>query len=159
LLLGGLIIAFYIIKPAGKLLPQVRSSLVLSILLFGVGGLLGYRIAGANTGIPAHYHGSIVAMTLGFMGLLYHLMESFGIGALKGKLVRSQPYIYAFGQLAHVLGLAWMGGYGALRKAAGSTPDIHTTGGKILFFSGGAVALVGGLLFVILVIRAMVRKK
>jgi len=47
------------------------SSLVLSIAVFAVGGAIAVNISGANTIIPAHYHCSIGAVTIAFMGLFY----------------------------------------------------------------------------------------
>ena len=50
-----------------------------------------------------------------------------------------------------------MGGYGALRKAAGTSQEIDTILGKLLFFSGGSLAILGGILFVIVVLRAILK--
>lgn len=43
--------------------PQLNA-LVFSIILFGIGGVIGFMINGSNVTVPAHYHGSIVAVTL-----------------------------------------------------------------------------------------------
>lgn len=137
----------------------VKACLLLSILLFGYGGLLGYMISGVNVTIPAHYHGSIVAVTLSFMGLAYYLLPKLGFGEIKGRTAAIQPYIYGIGQVMHITGLAWMGGYGALRKAAGSSQNVHALAPKLLFFSGGSLAILGGLLFVVVTARVMFKKK
>jgi hypothetical protein len=97
-----------------------RSALYASFLLFAVGGALGYLIRGANVVIPAHYHGAIVGVTLAFMGLTYVLLPLLGFRAVDGRWGRLQPVIYGGGQLLHVLGLAWSGGYGVQRKMAGA---------------------------------------
>lgn len=133
----------------------IKASLVLSILLFGYGGLLAYNISGVNVTIPAHYHGSIVSMTLIFMGLVYFILPKLGYLSPKGKIFTTQPYIYAIGQFMHITGLAWMGGYGALRKSAGSSASVDNIIPKLMFFSGGALAIIGGLLFVIVAFRAI----
>ncbi|MCE3233166.1 MAG: cytochrome oxidase subunit [Rickettsiaceae bacterium] len=137
----------------------IKASLILSILLFGYGGVLGHMISGVNVTIPAHYHGSIVAVTLSFIGLCYALLPKLGYGEIKGKLAASQPYVYGIGQVMHITGLAWMGGYGALRKTAASSHTIDTVAGKALFFSGGALAITGGLLFIVVVFRAILSSR
>lgn len=129
-----------------------------SVILFGGGGLIGLMIQGTNTIIPAHYHGSIVGITLACIGLAYHLLPSLGYGDVKGKLATAQPWVYGIGQILHVSGLALMGGYGALRKAPGTIQHIDTIAGKMMFFSGGALAILGGLLFIIVAYRAIFRR-
>lgn len=158
--IGGAIILslFYKKEQTGN--PHViLACLFFSIVLFGYGGTLGHMISGVNVTIPAHYHGSIVAVTLAFMGLAYYLLPQFGYGEIRGKLANSQPYIYAIGQIMHITGLAWMGGYGALRKSANSTHTIDTVAGKALFFSGGSLAILGGLIFVIIALKSLCRKR
>jgi cytochrome c oxidase subunit 1 len=160
LIIGGSILCgFFFSKKNESSTPHlIKASLILSILLFGYGGVLGHMISGVNVTIPAHYHGSIVAVTLAFMAVSYYLLPQFGYGQIKGKLATSQPYIYGVGQMMHITGLAWMGGYGALRKAAASSQNIDTVAGKALFFSGGAFAITGGLIFVIVAVRAILKR-
>jgi len=135
-----------------------KTFLILSILLFGCGGVLAYLISGVNVTIPAHYHGSIVGTSLAFMGLVYYFMPKVGFKAPAGFMAKSQPYVYGIGQAMHITGLAVMGGYGALRKDAASSQNIDTILGKVLFFTGGSFAIFGGLIFVIVIFRA-IRKK
>ncbi len=129
--------------------------LIFSLILFAYGGLLAFLIRGADVTIPAHYHGSIVGISLAFMGLVHYFMPLVGFKRPTGLLTRVQPYIYAIGQIIHITGLAVMGGYGALRKDAASSQNIDTILGKALFFSGGSLAILGGLLFVIVTFLAM----
>jgi cytochrome c oxidase subunit 1 len=162
-LIIGVAIILSLFKPrnidAKDISHNIKAALILSILLFGYGGVLGHMISGVNVTIPAHYHGSIVAVTLSFMGLSYYLLPQFGFAEIKGKIATSQPYIYGIGQVMHITGLAWMGGYGALRKSAASSQTVDTVAGKALFFSGGALAITGGLLFVIVALRSIFGKK
>ena len=55
------------------------SALILSLILFAAGGTLGLMISGQNVGIPAHYHGQIVGITLALMGLAYAMLPVFWI--------------------------------------------------------------------------------
>jgi hypothetical protein len=137
--------------------PQ-RSALFSSMILFGVGGIIGFMIEGSNVTVPAHYHGSIVAVTLAYMGVTYHLLPLLGFRRPAGRLVILQPWIYASGQLMHVIGLAWSGGYGVQRKTAGDAQaldGIEKVAGMGLMGLGGLVAVVGGILFLVIVFKAM----
>ena len=131
-----------------------------SIVLFGAGGLIGALINGSNVRIPAHYHGSIVGVTLALMGLVYLLMPRLGYQAPAGRLAVWQPMLYGAGQLLHIIGLVWSGGYGVQRKVAGadqvlrSAPEVIGMG---LMGLGGLIAIIGGLLFVVVVVRSMRR--
>jgi cytochrome c oxidase subunit 1 len=126
-------------------------------VLFAAGGVIGVFINGSNVRIPAHYHGCIVGVTLALMGLAYHLMPQLGYGAPRGRLARWQPALYGAGQLMHIVGLVWSGGYGVQRKVAGADQVLRSAGevaGMGLMGAGGLVAIVGGLLFVVVMIRA-----
>lgn len=139
-----------------------RSALYNSIILFAAGGIIGFLIHGANVVIPAHYHGSIVGVTLAFMGLSYYLLPHLGFHQVPVFWANLQPYLYGGGQLLHILGLAWSGGYGVQRKTAGSAQGLDSlpeTLGMALVGVGGAISVVGGMMFLVLVLRAMFIKK
>lgn len=136
----------------------LRAALWSSMLLFAAGGVIGLFIAGSNVTIPAHYHGCIVGVTLALMGLVYLLLPQLGWHAPQGRLAVVQPWLYGAGQLMHIVGLVWSGGYGVQRKVAGTEQVLRSAGevaGMGLMGLGGLVAIVGGLLFVVVVIRAM----
>ena len=136
----------------------VRASLICSLVLFGAGGVLGFMIQGANVVIPAHYHGSIVGVTLALMGFTYYLLPRLGFRHPEARVAGVQPYVYAAGQLLHITGLAWCGGYGVQRKTAGSAQGLENfpeIAGMAMMGLGGVVAIIGGLLFLLIVVRAM----
>lgn len=136
----------------------LRVALLSSMLLFAVGGIIGVLINGNNVRIPAHYHGSIVGVTLALMGLVYHLLPQLGWRAPAGRLAVWQPALYGVGQLMHIVGLVWSGGYGVQRKVAGSEQVLRSTAevaGMGLMGLGGLIAIIGGMLFVVVVLRAM----
>jgi hypothetical protein len=139
-----------------------RAALLSSVLLIGAGGLIGLLITCNNVRIPAHYHGCIVGVTLALMGVVYTLLPALGYAAPQGRLAVAQPWVYAAGQLMHIVGLVWSGGYGVQRKVAGAEQVLRTPGeiaGMGLMGLGGAVAIVGGLLFLLVVLRAMRRAR
>ncbi len=138
-------------------LQALRSSLLASLVLFSAGGLIGFMITGSNVRIPAHYHGCIVGVTLAMMGLTYLLLPQFGFAAPQSKTAVWQPVIYGSGQLLHITGLVWSGGYGVQRKVAGADQVLRTSQevwGMGLMGLGGLIAIVGGLLFLVIVLRA-----
>lgn len=142
----------------GNTARPLHAALVSSMFLFAAGGIIGALINGNNVKIPAHYHGCIVGVTLAFMGLVFHLLPQLGYGAVRGKLATAQPYIYGGGQLMHIIGLVWSGGYGVQRKVAGADQVLRSTGeiaGMGLMGLGGLVAIIGGLIFVVIVIRSL----
>lgn len=136
----------------------LRAALLASMLLFAAGGVIGLTIGGANVKIPAHYHGCIVGVTLALMGVVFHLLPTLGYSAPQGKLAVAQPWLYGTGQLLHITGLVWSGGYGVQRKVAGAEQVLRSTGeiaGMGLMGAGGLLAIIGGVLFVVVVINAM----
>lgn len=137
------------------------STLFMSLALFLYGGVLGAMITGQNVVIPAHYHGSIVGVTLAFMGLAYFLLPEFGYRPVAGwKMAFWQPVVYGVGQVMHITGLAYSGGYGVLRKTpAGEMVDIALPVKVALGFMGlgGLIAIIGGLMFVVVVWRSCAR--
>ncbi|MFK5984363.1 MAG: cbb3-type cytochrome c oxidase subunit I [Pseudomonadota bacterium] len=135
-------------------------SLWCSFFLFAFGGFLGFMIEGANVIIPAHYHGSIVAITIAFMGLSYYLLEQFNypLTPLTAKLAKIQPVIYTIGQFMHISGLAWSGGYGVKRKTLASAQGWQHFGeiaGMLFMGLGGLIAIIGGFLFIVIAFLAI----
>jgi len=139
-----------------------RSALVYSVLLFGVGGIIGFMIKGSDVTVPAHYHGSIVGVTLAFMGMTYHLLPHLGFKKVSGTMARWQPAIYGIGQLMHIIGLAWSGGYGVQRKTAGAEQgleQLEQIAGMGLMGLGGLISIIGGVIFLVVVYLAIKPEK
>lgn len=140
----------------------LRAALLSSMFLFGFGGLIGFFISGSNVTIPAHYHGSIVGVTLALMGMTYLLLPELGWGKPARKLATLQPWLYGGGQFLHVAGLLWSGGYGVQRKVAGAQQGLEGIGQKAgmgLMGLGGLISIIGGLLFIYVVVKAMMAGK
>jgi hypothetical protein len=136
----------------------LRAALLSSLWLFTVGGILGFMISGLDIVIPAHYHGSTVGVTIAFMGLTYYLLPRLGFGELPPRMAWIQPWLYGGGQLLHIIGLAWTGGYGVQRKTAGLAQGVDRLGeiaGMGLMGFGGLISVIGGLLFLIVCYRSI----
>lgn len=135
----------------------LRLALWFSLLLFASGGLLALLIRGVNTVIPAHYHGSIVGVTLALMGLAYLLLPVLGYARVEGRLATAQPVVYGVGQILHIGGLAISGFLGIQRKTAGAAQGLESLQAKLamgVMGIGGLLAVIGGILFVWIMLRA-----
>jgi len=138
-------------RPVGEA-KYLRSALISSLILFAAGGVLGFMISGLDIVIPAHYHGATIGVTIAFMGLSYYLLPRLGFGSIPPKMAFWQPLLYGGGQLMHIIGLAWTGGYGVQRKTAGlaqGVDRVEEIAGMGLMGLGGLISVVGGLLFLI----------
>ncbi len=148
-------------KPVGER-RYLRAALVSSLGLFAVGGIMGFMIAGLDIVIPAHYHGATVGVTIAFMGLTYYLLPRLGFGDLPERMATWQPYLYGSGQLLHISGLAWSGGYGVQRKTAGAAQGLEgfgQTAGMGLMGLGGLISVIGGLMFLIVAYKSMKKRR
>ncbi|MBE0549961.1 MAG: cbb3-type cytochrome c oxidase subunit I, partial [Rubrivivax sp.] len=158
----AVLLAMASLRQLGAVQRPLRAALLASMLLFVAGGVIGLAISGNNVKIPAHYHGCIVGVTLALMGLVYHLLPQLGYRAPSGGLAVLQPWLYGVGQLLHIAGLVWSGGYGVQRKVAGAEQVLRSAGevaGMGLMGLGGLLAIAGGLLFVVVVARAIRRQR
>src|SRR5690606_39719165 len=91
------------------------------------------------------------------MGLVYHLLPQLGWRAPRGRAAVLQPWLYGIGQLLHIAGLVWSGGYGVQRKVAGSEQVLRSAGetaGLGVRGAGGVRAMGGGVRCVAVVLRA-----
>lgn len=136
-------------------------ALILSMLLFAVGGTLGLFVDGTDTRTPAHYHGMIAGVTLAFFGLFFvRLLPALGREAGTPRRQRLILHLFAWGQLAACIGLFAAGGHGAPRKVAGAAQGLHDIVAKIgmgLNGLGGLIAVIGGILFIWTVGSALLR--
>ncbi len=145
-------------------------SFLASSLLFLSGGLIGVIISGINVTIPAHYHGSIVGISVALMGLSYlfcfrsKIQENISgnLGVISKFLITSkkelpehgliaaswQVIILTVGQLLHIAGLAIAGGYGVLRKSPNGDIALSAKVYMGMVGGGGLIAIIGGLMFV-----------
>jgi len=155
----GLLVLLGLLKAgkADEIGRPLRRSLWMSLLLFFAGGFIALLISGINTIIPAHYHGSIVGVTLALMGLSYLLLPRLGYAPVRGRLANLQPWVYGFGQLLHITGLAVSGAMGVQRKTAGAAQGLDSLSVKLamgVMGLGGLLAVIGGILFVWIMLRA-----
>ena len=137
-------------------------SLWSSIIVFAAGGFLGFFVDGTDTRTPAHYHGVIGGINLAFVGLFYTVfLPKLGRAVPTGKLVTSQIILYALGQFLFIVGMFIAGGMGAARKVMGTDIDMDNSiavmAAGIRDFGGG-LAIVGGVIFIFVALKALLRK-
>ncbi|MBT7952654.1 MAG: cytochrome C oxidase subunit I [Gammaproteobacteria bacterium] len=149
-------------KTASAKASSAHAALLTSLLLFGVGGMIGFMIDGNNVRIPAHYHGCIVGVSLALMGLSYQLLPALGFNKVNFELSKIQLWIYGLGQFLHIVGLVWSGGYGVQRKVAGAAQGLDSferIAGMGLMGLGGLLSAIGGFMFIVIVLKAMMAKR
>lgn len=131
--------------------------LALSLLLFFIGCLLGAAIKGETTLVTAHYHGTVGAVAVAYMGLGYRLLPAFGLPDA-WRLGRWQLAVYGSGLLMLASSLAWLGSMGVPRKTphvdqAAQTAASMTAMG--LMGVGSLLSLIGIALFIFAIGRSI----
>ncbi len=136
-------------------------SLLLSVIVFGLGGALGLFVDGADTRTPAHYHGVIGGVNITLIGLFFCFL--FPILTVTHRSIGTVLFViwsYAVGQSFHSLGLFMAGGYGAPRKTAGDAQGMEAIGAQVglyLMGVGALVAVIGGIAFIWITSRSLIR--
>jgi heme/copper-type cytochrome/quinol oxidase subunit 1 len=127
--------------------------LFLSLLLFGFGGVLGAFADGGDTRTPAHYHAVIGGVNLAFMALFFSiLLPALLVASERERRMRLQFWLYGCGQALFSLGMFVAGSVGVGRKVAGAAQGLDSLmklAGMALTGLGGAVAVIGGVMFVL----------
>ncbi len=138
------------------------SSLLLSIAVFMLGGVIALMISGVNTKIPAHYHCVIGAVTIAFMGLFYEVAPAFNRVLWSRKMAVVQPYIYSLGILMFAAGLYMAGSHGVARKTYGQEQNLNNIAKVVsmgIMGAGGLVAIAGGITFVLNALLTLVGRE
>lgn len=134
-------------------------ALILSVALFGIGGLAGYFSPGGDTRTPGHYHASLSAVNVALMGLVWtRALPALGLAGASARLVRRQLLAFGAGQLAFAAGMFLAGTEGVPRKTAGLAQGLDQpleAAAMVLAGVGGVVAVGGGLMFASLVLRRL----
>jgi cytochrome c oxidase subunit I len=138
---------------------------LVSVLLTAIGFILGAMIRGSNTLIPAHYHASLGGITVAYMTMVFIMMKEYGYTlktAKKIRLMNIQPLLFGIGQAIFVVGFAYAGIMGMGRKMFGQDQSIHTLEAMVglgLMSIGGLLAMIGGLLFIYIVVKSTINGK
>lgn len=139
----------------GALVVGFGASAGLAVL----GMVLGACIRGSNTLVPAHYHAALGAVTGAFMVAAY-LVTRGPRDAASWRAPRRQVALYGVGQAVFALGFAIAGAHGLGRKEYAAEQHVRTLGeyvGLVVMGLGGLVAVAGGVWFLVLIVRRMLR--
>ncbi|MBF0142292.1 MAG: hypothetical protein HQL59_02380 [Magnetococcales bacterium] len=140
-------------------LAPIRTALGFSILLFLTGVVSGSLIRTDNVMVTAHYHGTVGAVTLAFMGMGQRLLVNTGLLS-PSRIGRWQPHLYGAGLLILIVGLIWSASLGVPRKTPWADHGGLTETGFLslsLVGIGGLAALLGTFLFLLPALRAVGR--
>lgn len=143
-------------------LQRMDLCLLGSIGLFVLGCLVGMAIRGETTTVPAHYHGTVGAVTLAYMTWAHSRLADLGKGLAQSILWRWQPLIYGFGIGLMVAGLAWAGHLGVPRKSPHAEIMMADDTYKLamgLAGTGGLLATAGAALFVTMILISLWKKR
>ncbi|MEO5331422.1 MAG: hypothetical protein H7839_05310 [Magnetococcus sp. YQC-5] len=122
---------------------------------------MGGLIQGDTVMVTAHYHGTVGAVTLAYMGMTIVLLPALGFVGKKRSLAALQARLYASGLMVLLAGLAWSGMLGAPRKTplAAHGPDVvRAPEGMALMGAGAVIALMATLLFLVPALRVMLKR-
>ncbi len=125
-----------------------------------LGFVLGALIRGSNTMVPAHYHASIGAVTAAFMAGTWLVLAPLGLTLRTARqrwAAGWQPVVFGVGQMVFAAGFGFAGAHGMARKTYGTEQQIRSTAeyvGLGVMGIGGLLAVAGGVLYLVLVIKA-----
>ncbi len=161
LLLGGTLL-FRLRRRSHEGYAWAGLALLFSIILFAVGLSAGTLIRADTVLVTAHYHGTVGAVTLSFMGLSYYLLPQLGAGMAAVRAIRVQIRMYGSGMLLLIAGLFWSGLHNVPRKTPGAEHLSHHIAGNgaeifgmLLMGTGGLIALSATVLFLFIVTRSL----
>jgi cytochrome c oxidase subunit I len=135
-------------------------ALVASLILFALGGVMGFLINGSDTRTPAHYHAVITAVSVSSAGmLLTYGLKELGKPPAPARATRVLIGLYGGGQFVASIAMFVAGGYGALRKTPSGAGSLDTVAAAGMAVHGIAsiFTILGGAAFVIVAIRALWR--
>ena len=150
--LGAYLVLGHFRMARGRRLSAEEYCLLASVALFVLGCLVGAGIRGETTVVPAHYHGTVGAVTLAYMLWARRGLRHLNVAPRGSLWWTAQPWIYGAGISLMVLGLTWAGQFGVPRKA----PHVDTViadGAHHLAMglagTGGLLATAGSAVFVL----------
>lgn len=113
---GGLLLGAW--RCRGDRVQPGEAALLASMALYALGCGVGATIQGnATVSVPAHYHGTVGAVTLAYLAVVVAGAEAYGVRIPVARGWSRLPLLYGLGVGILVVGLAWSGWLGVPRKA------------------------------------------
>ena len=161
---GGGLVALLVRRRADLTASPAILGLVISLCLFAVGGLMGFDLGASDARTPSHYHGAIGGVNVAFMALFVAvLVPALGRTVGTSPIVPAQFHLYGWGQLVFSFGMFVAGATGVPRKTMGAVAQGLDSPLKMVamwvYGIGGALAIVGGVLFIVLMLRVLLARK
>ncbi len=160
---AGLAVLLQALKTSGWRKDPGALALVFSVLLFGLGGFMGYGLGTNDTRIPAHYHAVIGGVNLSLMGLVYAvLLPALGRALKPGRGANLSIWLYGLGQFLWTAGMYLAGAMGVARKTSGQAQGLDSLAKNVsmgVMGLGGAIAVAGGIIFIWLSLRYLLAKE
>ena len=136
--------------------------LALSLALFALGGVMGFFLGVGDTRTPSHYHAVISGVNAALMAaFVAYLLPRLGRPLPAGRLTRRLFWLYGGGQIVFSAGMFLAGASGVPRKTGGADQHLDTLAKQItmgVYGLGGALAVIGGIIFVWLVLRRLLAR-
>jgi cytochrome c oxidase subunit I len=151
-ILAFLVVMLRVLWRSRVLRDPRAAALATSVGLTIAGLVLGAMIRDSNTVVPAHYHASIGAVTVAFMGAAYHLL----------KIHRSwawQPLLFGAGQFTFALGFAMAGTTRKIYGAEQAERTLSESIGLVVMGVGGLIAVAGGVIFLLVASRTLLARQ
>jgi len=138
--------------------------LLISLAVFLVGGLMGFFLGASDARTPSHYHAVIGGVNLTFMALFMAVvLPVLGRASRARRLGTLQFHFYGWGQLVFSFGMFVAGAAGVPRKTMGAAAQgLDSTLKKVamgVYGLGGALAVLGGILFIWLVLSRLLGRE
>jgi Flp pilus assembly protein TadD len=158
---GALLLAVLLLRAArGRTLTDAPAAAAfrVSVALFLLGLVLGMAIRADTAMVPAHYHGTVGAVTAALMAVALRLLPRLGFAAVSPRVAVLQARLYGSGLWVLAIGLAWSGWHGVPRKlplAAHALGELAQLLGMGAMALGGVLAVSGAACFCALVGRSM----
>lgn len=165
LIVSVFLFIFLLSAKANELDRLSKHALWLSLFTYNLGGLYGLMLDGTDTRVPAHYHAVIGGINLAFMAFYHRVILPFihvnpDLTKWGKRWLLWQYWLYGLGQIMHASGMFLAGSQGVPRKTAGTAQTLDSIE-KILSMSlmgvGGVIAVMGGVLFVIMTLRWVIK--
>lgn len=159
----GLIIFYELIQQRGELSNYQRpllAALSASLILFIIGGLLGGMITMISSLVPVHYHAFTAGVRVALMGLIYHLLPILGFMPPASRLAAIQPWLYAGGELLHIIGFTIAANLGIQSQNLLIAPVANEISAKIvvgIMEFGDLLAAIGIIVFIVVIINSLNR--
>ena len=154
-----------LVRQRGRLIwSPALLGLSVSLAVFFVGGGMGFFLGASDARTPSHYHAAIGGVNLAFMALFVAvILPALGRAVRSPRLNRWQFHLYGWGQLVFSIGMFVAGAAGVPRKTMGAAAQgLDSPLKKVamgVYGFGGAMAVVGGVLFIWLVLSRLLARE